>query len=221
MAMDDDEAELQVDLDDDVTSEFASYEDYLDRQITPVDMYYLENKELARQLIEHGYRGNAEILTREEFEARKRAAESARLAKMYTAPEELASANKSFDGRPLLAALAQREEALRSGKLTTIVYVRHTNGAGQEVSGYIDIADRLKTENLEAVFAGKRLLIPKVRMDPRPCARATNCQGLRGPALTPLGTRVRTHTNARRRVTSHTTTGIRRQARRRPRQTSR
>ena len=120
-----------------------------------------------------------------------------------------------------LAALAQREEALRSGKLTTIVYVRHTNGAGQEVSGYIDIADRLKTENLEAVFAGKRLLIPKVRMDPRPCARATNCQGLRGPALTPLGTRVRTHTNARRRVTSHTTTGIRRQARRRPRQTSR
>ena len=107
MAMDDDEAELQVDLDDDVTSEFASYEDYLDRQITPVDMYYLENKELARQLIEHGYRGNAEILTREEFEARKRAAESARLAKMYTAPEELASANKSFDGRPLLAALAQ------------------------------------------------------------------------------------------------------------------
>lgn len=128
------ETEL-VDLDsaDSVAAEFASYEDYLDRQITPLDLYYLEDNELARQLVELGYRGNGEILTREEFEVRKQAAESARSAKLRNAPRALASAGKSFEGKPLLAALAQREEAVRSGKLTTIVFIRHKNAAGQEV----------------------------------------------------------------------------------------
>lgn len=32
---------------------------------------------------------------------------------------------------------------------------------GQEVSGYIDFAHRLKTENLEPVFALKKKLLPK------------------------------------------------------------
>ena len=31
-----------------------SYEDYLDKQITPTDLYYLEDIELARQLVELG-----------------------------------------------------------------------------------------------------------------------------------------------------------------------
>ena len=30
------------------------YEDYLDKQITPTDLYYLEDIELARQLVELG-----------------------------------------------------------------------------------------------------------------------------------------------------------------------
>jgi hypothetical protein len=41
-------------------------------------------------------------------------------------------------------ALAQREEAVRNGKLTTIVFIRERNSKGQEVSGYIDFAFRLK-----------------------------------------------------------------------------
>lgn len=32
----------------------ARYEDYLDEQITPIDMYYLEDVDLARQLVELG-----------------------------------------------------------------------------------------------------------------------------------------------------------------------
>jgi hypothetical protein len=45
-------------------------------------------------------------------------------------------------------ALAQREEAVRNGKLTTIVFIRDRNSKKQEISGYIDFAHRLKTENL-------------------------------------------------------------------------
>ena len=40
-----------------------------------------QDEELARQLVELGYRGSGEVLKREEFEARKEAAEAARLSK--------------------------------------------------------------------------------------------------------------------------------------------
>ena len=76
-------------------------------------------------------------------------------------PKKLASAGKNFDGKPLLKALAQREEAVRNGKLTTIVFIRDKNAKGQEVSGYLDYAHRLKTTDFEAVFDGKKSLLPK------------------------------------------------------------
>lgn len=39
---------------DPVVDEFATYEDYLDSQITATDVYYLEDIELTRQLVELG-----------------------------------------------------------------------------------------------------------------------------------------------------------------------
>lgn len=51
-----------------------------DSQISPKDLYYLEDEDLARQLVELGYRGSGETLKREEFEARKKAAENVRYA---------------------------------------------------------------------------------------------------------------------------------------------
>lgn len=52
---------------------YATYEDYLDSQITALDMYYFETEDLGRQLVELGYRGDGDTLKKEEFEARKRA----------------------------------------------------------------------------------------------------------------------------------------------------
>eukprot|EP00899_Mesostigma_viride_P017864 jgi/Mesvir1/26079/Mv06802-RA.1 len=145
----------------DLMTEFNTYEDYLDQQITQTDMYYLEDIELARQLVELGYRGNGEILKREEFEARKAAAEAARQQKLRNRPKKTASAGKDVKDFPLLNALAQREEAVRAGKLTTIIFIRDRNSKGQEVSGYIDFANRLKSDNMEAVFERKKRLLPK------------------------------------------------------------
>ena len=42
----------------------------------------------------------------------------------------------------VLKALQQREESVRNGKLTTIVFIRDKNAKGQEVSGYIDYGHR-------------------------------------------------------------------------------
>ena len=111
-------AEMAVQGDSTVT-EFGTYEEYLDSQITALDLFYLEDKELARQLVELGYRGSGEPLKREEFESRKKAAENFRLSKRNTT-NVLASHGKDLGKYPFLQALAEREAANRSGKLTVI-----------------------------------------------------------------------------------------------------
>ena len=42
----------------------------------------------------------------------------------------------------LAQALQQREESVRNGKLTTIIFIRDQNAKGQEISGYIDYGHR-------------------------------------------------------------------------------
>jgi hypothetical protein len=51
----------------DIVEKFDTYEDYLDSQLTTNDMGYLEDEEMARQLVELGYRGLGETLRREVY----------------------------------------------------------------------------------------------------------------------------------------------------------
>ena len=44
---------------------FETYEDYLDDQMDEKDLFYLEDNELARQLIEVGFHGKGEVYTRD------------------------------------------------------------------------------------------------------------------------------------------------------------
>ena len=187
-------------------TDFATYEDYLDSQITPIDLYYLEDKDLARQLVELGYRGTGEPLKREEFDARKKAAENSRstnkrmIVAQAAAAAAAAAAQSNTTGTtttttttstttarqaassmtaaaaaaadpveqpsvlnsPLLAALAEREDANRSGKMTSILFLRDRNNKNQEISGYIDLAHRFKMENFDDFFNGTKKLLPKL-----------------------------------------------------------
>eukprot|EP00026_Physarum_polycephalum_P017309 Phypoly_transcript_18495.p1 GENE.Phypoly_transcript_18495~~Phypoly_transcript_18495.p1 ORF type:complete len:242 (+),score=45.43 Phypoly_transcript_18495:1-726(+) len=146
---------------DAIVANFKTYEEYLDSQISPKDLYYLEDEDLARQLVELGYRGSGETLKREEFEARKKLAESSRFQKTKGVQKNLASVKKDFTGFPFLQELAEREEMVRNGKLTSIIFIRDKNPKGQEISGYIDYAHRLKTENFEPYFERKKRLLPR------------------------------------------------------------
>ncbi|XP_045840627.1 cilia- and flagella-associated protein 299 isoform X2 [Meles meles] len=114
---------------------------------------------LARQLVELGYRGTGEVVKREDFEARKAAIEIARLAER-TQKKTLTSAGKDLQDN-FLKALAVREEDNRNGKVSTVIFIRDKNSHGQEISGYIDYAHRLKIEDFEVYFSGKRRLLPK------------------------------------------------------------
>jgi hypothetical protein len=58
--------------------------------------------------------------------------------------------------------LQRREEAVRNGKLATIVFVRDLNASKQEVSGYIDFGERLNDGSMDAVFSGKQRFLPKM-----------------------------------------------------------
>ncbi|XP_077332298.1 cilia- and flagella-associated protein 299 [Lithobates pipiens] len=154
--MEDDESGTAM---DGIITQFNTYEDFLDSQITSLDLFYLEDEELARQLVELGYRGSGEVLKREEFEARKAVAEASRLSQR-TQQKILSSAGKELTDN-FLKALALREEANRNGKMTSIIFIRDKNSHGQELSGYIDFAHRLKTEDFEVYFSGKKKLLPR------------------------------------------------------------
>ena len=145
---------------DAIVTEYATYEDYLDAQISKKDLYYLEDEELARQLVELGYRGSGEVLKREEFEAKKRAIE---INKRSRKEQEsvLSSAKKDLKGSVFLEALAVREESNRNGRMTSILFIRDYNTAGQEISGYIDLAHRLKSEEFDSYFLEKKRLLPR------------------------------------------------------------
>lgn len=49
----------------DIVEKYETYEDYLDSQLTSNDMGYLEDEEMARQLVELGYRGLGDTIHRE------------------------------------------------------------------------------------------------------------------------------------------------------------
>ena len=135
----------------DIVERFETYEDYLDSQLTVTDLGYLEDDEMARQLVELGYRGLGDTIRREDFEFRKKLLLERSIQK-HAAPRQLASHDKNLSMYPFLQALANREELIRTGKLTTIVYVRDKNSKGQEISGYIDIAHRMRTEDFNPIF---------------------------------------------------------------------
>ena len=58
---------------DDQLEKFETYEQYLDEQMDEKDLFYLEDNELARQLIEVGFHGKGEVFSRQDFEKKKNA----------------------------------------------------------------------------------------------------------------------------------------------------
>lgn len=156
--------DFEGDFADTSLKDFDTYEQYLDRQITPEDLFYLEDIELARQLKEQGYHSKTEILTRDQFDAKKRAVKEALLSQNKDKSKSLAHleviSKEKLNQCKFLQALASREEQVLNGRLLTIIYIRYES-KGSEISGYIDYAHRLKNEDFRPIFEGKKKLLPK------------------------------------------------------------
>ncbi|XP_063227135.1 cilia- and flagella-associated protein 299-like [Bacillus rossius redtenbacheri] len=137
-------------------TQFVSYHDYLDSLITPVDIKYIGSIDRARVLTEFGARNLAETLTEDEFRA-KRAAVVKTLSRK---PHLLCSANLQFEDT-FLAELAEREKPNRTGHMFTIIFLRDVV-AGNEVSAYMDYAERLEKDDWRPIFEGIRRLVPRI-----------------------------------------------------------
>ena len=69
----------------------------------------------------------------------------------------LASDDCHVGNNKFLDALAKRERSLKNGRMTTILFIRCAGNHGKnEVSGYIDLADRMKKEDFKPIFMKKK-----------------------------------------------------------------
>ncbi|CAB3234597.1 unnamed protein product [Arctia plantaginis] len=137
---------------------FDTWEDYLDSLIELTDLRNLRSITSARTIAAFGYRANGDTLSEKEFYARRQVIESIVFpkAKAYVLVSEGADLEDNFTRE-----LAVRERANRVGILQSIVFIRHFTKGGFEISGYIDYAHRLLTENWGSFFRGKKMLWPK------------------------------------------------------------
>ncbi|KAF0981940.1 hypothetical protein FDP41_011801 [Naegleria fowleri] len=150
---------------------YPTYEDYLDEKITTKDLFYLENQDLARAIIENEFK-RYNILSREQFEEQKKkymlsltvktpSLSNSGMGNETNKTDRLCSFGKDLRNYPLLNELAKREAKVRSGRLNTIIFIRDYDKKGNEVSGYIDYGHRLKSEDFEEYFSLKKRLMPK------------------------------------------------------------
>ena len=68
----------------------------------------------------------------------------------------LASDDCHVGNNKFLDALAKRERSLKNGRMTTILFLRVITHGKNEVSGYIDLADRMKKEDFKPIFMKKK-----------------------------------------------------------------
>jgi hypothetical protein len=110
----------------DIVEQFDTYEDYLDSQLTETDMNYLEDEEMARQLVELGYRGLGDTIRREDFEARKKLLHE-KTNQKHAQPKQLASADKDLSKYPFLEVIDRHSSSdilltlIHSGRLSPVV----------------------------------------------------------------------------------------------------
>jgi len=145
-------------------ADFASYEELLDSKVTEVDLQYLEDRNMARKLVELGYRGDREGYSKEQFLHIKEAfLKSKRISQRgeYHVLSAGIDYTEAGENNNFLRMLQQREEANRTGRQASVIMIRDYDRTGQEISGYIDYAHRLATEDWEPIFKGEVRLLPR------------------------------------------------------------
>lgn len=78
-----------------------------------------------------------------------------------TKEKPLYSEGKTFLENSFLWHLATREYDVRNGRKSTIIFIRYREANDREISAYIDYRERLKNDNFEDIFNGKKDLIPR------------------------------------------------------------
>jgi len=104
--------EFEGEYHDKSLEDFKTYEDYLNNFIDEKDRMYLEDMDIARQLIELGIHSKTQTLKKEQFEAKKKAIEEAKRNQNKDKTRKLTHKNAQtfYEHDEFLEALAQRED---------------------------------------------------------------------------------------------------------------
>ncbi|KPJ01713.1 PREDICTED: uncharacterized protein C4orf22 homolog isoform X1 [Papilio xuthus] len=137
---------------------FETWEDYLDSLIEIADLRNLRSIPSARIIAALGYRALGDTLSEKEFYARRAVIQN--IVYPITKPYVLVSEGTDLED-PFKRELAIRERANRIGILQSIIFIRHFTRSGFEISGYIDYAHRLITQDWGPFFKSKKMLWPK------------------------------------------------------------
>lgn len=152
-----------------VLDQFDNYESYLDSFVTLNDLNYLGNIEVARQLIELGVNIKTEILSKENFEKKKEFLAEMRKNQFQSKTQKLyfkcVKDSSIYKNDQFLMSIAKREEDIVNGRLLVIIFIRakikKENQKFVEISGYIDLAERLKIEDFQQYYERTKILLPK------------------------------------------------------------
>jgi hypothetical protein len=145
---------------DQLISNYKNYYEFLGDFIKQEERMYLEDEDLARDVKELYEINKGDIKSEEDFNRRKREFEM-RGHIDENKEKPLYSQGKTFPVGSFLYELASREQEVRNGRKSTIIFIRYKDIYGKEYSAYIDYRERLKNENFEDIFNGTKDLVPK------------------------------------------------------------
>lgn len=141
-------------------SRYKNYYEFLGDFIKNEDKMYLEDEDLARDVKELYEINKGDIKNEEEFNKRKKELEQRGVVD-ENKEKPLYSQDKIFQQGSFLFELASREQEVRNGRKSTIIFIRYKDQNEREYSAYIDYRERLKTDNFEEIFNGTKDLIPR------------------------------------------------------------
>lgn len=139
---------------------FDNYYEFLGEFIKPEDRMYLEDEDLARDVKELYEINKGDIRCKADFDRKKEEIEL-KGKKDESKEKPLYSQGKTFEKGTFLYELAEREQEVRNGRKSTIIFIRYKEKSGKESSAYIDYRERLKNDNFEEIFNGTKDLIPR------------------------------------------------------------
>ena len=142
-------------------SEIRTYAEYLDKYVTKEDLMYLEDEELARKIKELYNTQKGEIRNEADFNRKKKEIFDEKNIEENEKEQLQFSQDMHYAKGSFLELLQERENDVRNGIKFTIIFIRYKDKKGRETSAYIDYRERLKEDEMEAVFKEGVPLIPK------------------------------------------------------------
>ena len=142
-------------------SDIKTYTDYLNKYVTKEDLMYLEDEELARKIKELYNTQKGEIRNEADFNRKKKEIFDEKNIEENEKEQLQFSQDMHYAKGSFLELLQERENDVRNGIKFTIIFIRYKDKKGRETSAYIDYRERLKEDEMEAVFKEGVPLIPK------------------------------------------------------------